>query len=92
MLGWFGDLRTWTNVLPTNETGSTSSGAGLRRVDLALAVCCRPPNRVETGVVGEEDEHEEAEEPVMLSSSIVEVEQVEPNQSKLVRWPHFGVE
>jgi hypothetical protein len=58
-----------------------------------LAVCLRPPNsRVEAGVVGEEDEHEEAEEPVMLSSSMVEVEQVEPNRSILVGWPHFGVE
>jgi len=38
---------------------------------------------VEAGVVGEVDEHEEAEEPVMLSSSMVEVEQVEPNQSIL---------
>ena len=92
MLGWFGDLRTWTNVLPTNETGSTSSGAGSSRVDLVLAVCLRPPNRAETGVVGEEDEHEEAEEPVMLSSSMVEVEQVEPDSSKQIWWLHLGVE
>ena len=84
MLGWFGDLRTWTNVLPTNETGSTSSGAGSRRVDLVLAVCLRPPKRVEVGAVGEEDAHEEAEEPVTLSSSMDAVEQVEPTQSKPV--------
>jgi hypothetical protein len=61
-------------------------------VDLVLAVCLRPLNRLEGVAVGEEDEHEEAEEPVMLSSSMVEVEPAEPNQSKLVRWPHFGVE
>jgi len=61
-------------------------------VDLVLAVCLRPPKRVEAGVVGEEDAHEEAEEPVMLSSSMVEVEQVEPIQSKRLVWlPHFGV-
>jgi len=89
ILGWFGDLRIWTNVLPTNETGLTSSGAGSSRVDLGLAICLRPPNRAEAGVMGEEDEHEEAEEPVMLLSSIVNVE---ANQSKLVWWPHFGVE
>jgi len=92
MLGWFGDLRTWTNVFPTNETGLTSSGAGSSRVDLVLAVCLRPQKRVEAAVVGEEDAHEEAEEPVTLSSSMVEVEQVEPNQLKLAWWPHFGVE
>lgn len=58
-----------------------------------MAVCLRAPNRVEAGVVGEEDEHEEAEEPLMLSSSmVVEVEQVEPDQSKLVWRQHFGVE
>ena len=74
MLGWFGDLRTWTNVFPTNETGLTSSGAASRRVDLVLAVCLRPPKRVEAAVVGEEEAHEEAEEPVTLSLSMVEVE------------------
>ena len=84
MLGWFGDLRTWTNVFPTNETGLTSSGAGSRRVDLVLAVGLRPPKRVEVAVVGEVDAHEEAEEPVTLSSSMVEVEQVEPNHLDLV--------
>ena len=82
MLGWVGDLRTWINVLPTSETGSTSSGAGSRRVDLVSAVCLRPPKRVEAGVVGEEDAHDEAEEPVMLSLSMVG--QAETNQSKLV--------
>ena len=81
ILGWFGDLRTWTSVLPTNETGLTSSGAGSRRVALVLVACLRPPpNRAEMGVVGEEDEHEEAGEPTLPSSSMVEVEQTEPNQ------------
>ena len=36
------------------------------------------------GVVGEEDEHEEAEEPLMLSLSMAEAEQAESNQPKLV--------
>jgi len=80
MLGWLGDRRTWTSVLPTNETGSTSSGAGSRRVALVPVACLRPPNRVEMGVVGEEDEHEEAGEPTLPPSSMVEVEQTEPNQ------------
>ena len=57
-----------------------------------MAVGLRPPNRAETGVVGEEDEHEETEEPVMLSSSMVEVEQVEPDSSKRMWWLHLGVE
>ena len=61
-------------------------------MDLGLAACLRPPNRVEGAVVGEEDAHEEAEDPVMLSSSMVEVERVEPNRSKLVWSPQFGVE
>jgi len=59
-------------------------------VDLVLAACVRPPNRMEAGVVGDEDEHEEAEEPVMLSSSMVEVEPVVPDWSKPAWWPHFG--
>lgn len=61
-------------------------------MDLALAVCLRLPNRVETGVVGEGDEQEEAGEPVMLSSSMVEVEQVEPLDQPERRWRHLGVE
>lgn len=80
MLGWFGDLRTWTSVFPTNETGLTSSGAGSRRVALVLVACLRLPNRAEMGVVGEEDEHEEAGEPTLPSSSMVEVGQTEPDQ------------
>lgn len=51
---------------------------------LVLEVCLRPPDRVVAGVVGDEDAHEDAEEPVTLSSSMVEVEPVEPNPSKLV--------
>jgi len=49
-------------------------------VDLVLAVCLRPPNRAEAGVAGEGVEHEEAEEPVTLSLSMVEVE-VEPTRT-----------
>ena len=62
-------------------------------MDLGLAICLsRPLNRAEAGVIGEEDEHEEAEEPVMLSLSMIGVGQVKLDLSKPVWRPHFGVE